>query len=355
MAESTCLKVDKTLGEKAIILVRKFSLLNRELRVKRVGDQLYIPLIDNPLPAHIEEFERQLSEFAVSVSSFDQHTKRPLKLVNQLQDRLPPNLLAVLPRAVDFIGDIAVVEIPPELEGRKQLIGEAILAMHKRVCTVLAKSGAVRGTYRLREFKVIAGLDKTETVHREHGCAYHLDLSKVYFSPRLSHEHNRVASQVGENETVVDLFAGVGPFSVQIAKKRRRVLVYAIDANPDAVRYLEKNIVANRVEKKIVAILGYARRIVDERLVGVADRVIMNLPERALEHVDVACKTIKTKGGIVHYYEFTDDPYPLETAKNRLIETVKQAGRNVKEVLLTRTVRVTAPYKWQVAVDVEIQ
>ncbi len=154
---------------------------------------------------------------------------------------------------------------------------------------------------------------------------------------------------------MVDLFAGVGPFSVQIAKKRRRVLVYAIDANPDAVRYLEKNIVANRVEKKIVAILGYARRIVDERLVGVADRVIMNLPERALEHVDVACKTIKTKGGIVHYYEFTDDPYPLETAKNRLIETVKQAGRNVKEVLLTRTVRVTAPYKWQVAVDVEIQ
>jgi len=355
VSESPCLKVRKALGEKAIPLVRRLNLFNRELRVKREGDYIYIPLVGKPLPAHIRKLKKSLPEFEVSASSFPERARRPLKFANLLEDRLPPHLLASLPRAIDFVGEIAVVEIPPELEGHKRLVGEAILATHKRVRTVLAKSGAVGGTYRLREFEVIAGVDRTETVHREHGCAYHVDLSKVYFSSRLSHEHDRVASKVRENETVVDMFAGVGPFSILIAKKRRNVRVYAIDVNPDAVHYLKTNITVNRVEKKVVPILGDARQVVEEMLKGVADRVIMNLPEKALEYVNVACEAIKAEGGIMHYYEFTGAPEPLEMAKNRLIEAVKQTGRNVKEILLARTVRVTAPYTWQVVADAEVQ
>jgi len=235
------------------------------------------------------------------------------------------------------------------------MIGEAILKTHKRVHTVLAKSSAVGGLYRLRKFEVIAGEDKRETIHSEHGCTYHVDLSKAYFSPRLSYEHDRVASQVRENETVVDMFSGVGPFSILIAKRHRNVRVYAIDVNPDAVHYLKTNITVNRVKKRIVPILGDARQIVEQMLKGVADRVIMNLPEKALEYIDVACETIKAEGGIMHYYAFTSAPEPLETAKNRLIEAVKQTGRGVEKVLLARTVRLIAPYTWQVVVDAEIR
>jgi len=353
--ESPCLKVDKTLGEKAITLVRRLNLLDRELRVKRVEDHLFIPLVSDPVPAHIEELEKALPNFEVNVSSFPVRARRHLKLADLLEDRLPPHLLAIVPRAIDFVGEVAVVEIPPELEGHKRLVGEAVLATHKRVRTVLAKSGAVGGPYRLREFEVIAGVGKTETVHKEHGCTYRVDLSKVYFSPRLSHEHDRVASQVREKETVVDMFAGVGPFSILIAKKCRNVRVYAIDLNPDAVHYLRKNIGVNRVETKVVPILGDAKRIVETMLKGVANRVIMNLPEKALEYVDVACEAIEAEGGIMHYYEFTSAPEPLETAKTRLIEAVKQTGRNVEKVLLAKTVRVTAPYTWQVVIDAEVQ
>ena len=105
-----------------------------------------------------------------------------------------------------------------ELEEYKKVIGEEILMIHKRVRTVLVKSGPVTGLYRTRGFEVIAGLKKTDTKYKEHGCVYYLDLAKVYFSPRLSHEHNRVASQVKEDETIIDMFAGVGPFSILIAK-----------------------------------------------------------------------------------------------------------------------------------------
>ena len=353
--EAPCLKVPKALGEKAIRLVRGLNLFDRELRVQQVEDYLCIPLNGEPLPHDIKEIERNLPEFEISTHTFSERTKRPLKLFDILKDKLPPHLLASVPHAIDFVGDIAVIEIPPELESHKKTIGKALLKTHKQLSTVLAKSSAVEGVYRLREFEVIAGVEKTATIHKEYGCAYHLDLAKAYFSPRLSHEHNRVASQVKEGETVVDMFAGVGSFSILISKKHENVRVYATDVNPDAVEFLRRNLAVNRVENKVMPILGDVRQVVREQLIGVADRVIMNLPEKAIEYVDVACKAIRLEGGIMHYYEFTNAPNPLETAGVRLTEAVSQTNRNVKKILLAKVVRATAPFTWQVVVDAEIQ
>ncbi len=266
VSETPCLKVPKALGEEAIRLVRGLNLFDRELKVQQVEEYLYIPLNDEPLPAEIKELKRSLPEFEISAHRFSERTKGPPKLVDMLEGKLPPHLLASVPHAIDFVGDIAVIEIPPELVDHKKIIGEAILKTHKRVNTVLAKSGAVEGVYRLREFEVIAGIEKTATTHREYGCVYNVDLSKTYFSPRLSNEHNRVASQVKEGETVVDMFAGVGPFSILIAKKRENVKVYAIDVNPDAVEFLKKNIAVNRVENKVMPILGDVQQVVREQL-----------------------------------------------------------------------------------------
>jgi len=354
-SEAPCLRVPKVHGDEAIVLVRKLNLFNRGLKVEQVGDSLYIPLVREPLPIHLEELKKHLPELEASSYLFSERAERPLNVADVLEGRLPPHLLASLPKAMDFVGDIAIMELPPELEGYKKIIGEAVLKANKRVRTVLAKSGAVEGVYRVREFEVIAGVGKTETIHKEHGCVYHVDLAKAYFSPRLSHEHDRVASQVQSGETIVDMFAGVGPFSILIAKKCEGVQLFAIDINPDAVYYLKKNISANHVQEKVTPILGEVRQVVDEKLVRVADRVIMNLPEKAIEYVDVACKAIKPDGGIIHYYEFTSQPNPIETAKFRLIEAVKQNHRNMEKIFLARIVRATAPFTWQVVVDAEIR
>ncbi|MFQ5758115.1 MAG: class I SAM-dependent methyltransferase family protein [Candidatus Bathyarchaeia archaeon] len=355
MSETPCLRVPKIFGERAIILLRNLSLLSQELKIQQAGDYLYIPLIKKPPSADIKELKKGLPEFELSTYKFPERAKRPLSLLDVLEDELPPHLLATLPHAIDFVGEIAVLEIPPELERHKGMIGEAIMKVHKQVHTVLAKSGAVEGIYRLREFEVIAGAGKTETIHREYGCAYHVDLAKAYFSPRLSHEHDRVASQVEEGETIVDMFAGVGPFSVLIAKRHETVQVYAIDVNPSAIHLLKRNLKRNRVEQKVTPILGDAKQIITERLTGVADRVIMNLPERAIEYVDVACEAVKPEGGVIHFYDFTDAPNPLETARVRLIEAVEKTSRSIKEIPLARKVRAIAPYAWQVVVDAEIR
>jgi len=355
VAKTPCIRVEKIYGEKAIAIAKKLGLLDRDLMVQRDQDYLHIPLIREPQKSDLKELETNLPKFEVLKHEFLKRVERPPELVDLLSGKLPPHLLASLPKAIDFVGDIAVVEIPPELKEYKAIVGKAILATHKRLSTVLAKSSAVGGEYRVRAFETIAGVDKTKTVHREYGCVFHVDLTKAYFSPRLSYEHSRVSSLVDEDETVLDMFAGVGPFSVLIAKKHRKVHVYAIDKNPEAIQLLKKNIVANRVEAKITPILGEAKQIVAERLKGLADRVIMNLPEKAIEYVDAACEALKPEGGIIHYYEFTSATEPLETAKTRLAEAVKQTNRKLDEVLHSRIVRGTAPFTWQVVVDARIK
>jgi tRNA (guanine37-N1)-methyltransferase len=351
---SLCIKIKKIYGEKALVLANKLGISNRKFKIHQNVNHIYVPLIRRPEKNELAKLKAQVPDFELTTNVFTKKKQQRKTLAQVLENRLPPHLLASLPRALDIVGDIAIIEIPPELKARESLLGEAILKTHKNVRTVLAKVGAVSGTYRLRDFEVIAGEQKTATIHKEYGCQYHVDVAKAYFSPRLSHEHNRVASLVQKGETVVDLFAGVGPFSVLIAKKNWDARVYAVDINPEAVEFLKRNIRLNRVENRVIPIQGDAREAIADKLLGVADRVIMNLPEKAIAFVDTACKAIKPAGGTVHYYAFIRLPDSLENAQLRFSEAVEKAGRKVGSFLFAKTIRATAPYEWQVVLDAKI-
>lgn len=354
LTESYCVKVEKSLGEKTIRILTDLDLIDRDLKVARNDRYLLIPIKGEPSNEQLDIIKREIPAFDICIHSFQRYMKPVRSILEFLEDKLPPHLLACLPRSIDFIGDIAIIELPEELENYKTLIGEAVMSVFKRVRSVLVKSSPITGIYRIRSYEVVAGSEDTETIHREYGCSYLLDPRKVYFSPRLSYEHYRVASQVVEGETVIDMFAGVGPFSILIAKLHRNVTVYAIDINPDAVGYLEKNIRMNRVEGKVVPILGDAREVIQSRLHGIADRVIMNLPEKAIEYIDAACYALKPSGGIIHYYEFTSGSYALEGSRSRVIESISRAGRAIDRILSSRVVREVAPYRWQIAMDIMV-
>ena len=353
--EVRCLKVAKRQGEKAIALTNKAKIVDKEFEVQRDEDFLYIALISQPSEDILKTLRENEVTYQILARTFRERKKEKPSLTETLSTALPPHLLASMPHAVDFVGDIAIIEVPPELDSYKKTIGQAILKTHKNIRTVLAKASAVGGTYRLRKFSVIGGEQKTETVHKEFGCQYSVDVAKVYFSPRLSYEHKRVASLVKEDDTVLDMFAGVGPFAILIAKTHQNVKVYAIDANPDAFEYLKKNLRFNRAMGKVHPFFGDARQVVDEKVTGVADHVIMNLPEKAIEFVNAACKALKPDGGTIHFYSFVNESDTVEATKLRFAETVERAGRKVAEVTSSRMVRETAPYQWQTVLDANIR
>ncbi len=204
----------------------------------------------------------------------------------------------------DIVGDIAIVKYREDLDLEE--IAEYILKKHKNVRNVAVDYG-VQGETRVRRVELIRG-DRTETIHREFGIRIKVDISKVYFSPRLATERWRVVQDVRDGEVIYDMFAGCGPFSIMIAKYRR-VKIYASDINPYAIEYLRENIRLNKVSN-VVPILGDAREVAGQ-IGEKVDRVIMNLPHSAYEFLPYAMSVLK-KGGKINYYEILPKDVNLE-------------------------------------------
>ncbi|XHH07731.1 MAG: class I SAM-dependent methyltransferase family protein [Candidatus Bathyarchaeia archaeon] len=344
----------KSLGEKAVSLVHKLELVDKALLIQRQDSQIWIPLVRQPSENELVQLTETVPQLELATEDFTQ--KRPAEetLTQNLEKLLPIELHPKIPHSLDMVGDIAIIEIPTELKAYETVIGQAILKAHKNIVSVHAKAGAISGVYRVRELTHIAGEDRTRTVYHEYGCQYHVDVAKAYFSPRLSQEHHRVAALVKAGEVVADLFAGVGPFAIPIAKMCPEAKVYAVDINPDAVELLKINVRVNRVENRVYPLLGDARELAKEKLCGVADRVIMNLPETAIDFVDAACQTLKPSGGVVHFYGFIRKPDTIDDLKKRFSSLVEQQGRKVLAFQCARGVRETAPYEQQVVLDAQI-
>ena len=256
----------------------------------------------------------------------------------------------------DIVGDIAIIR-PAERGKCDENVGRAIMTLHKEVKTVLTQMSAVGGEFRLRKLKFIAGEKKTKTVHKESGCLFNVDVEECYFSPRLSYERNRIASVVEKGEIVVNMFAGVGCFSIIIAKHARVDRVFSIDVNPVAVEYMQKNIRLNRVYGNVIPILGDAAKIIQEKLCRVADRVLMPLPEKALEYLPCALLALKESGGWIHYYDFihaAKGEDPVEKVESKVRQRLRTLGV-VFEISFGRIVRKTGPNWYQIVLDIKVK
>jgi len=264
-----------------------------------------------------------------------------------------------LKSSLEIVGDIAILKIPEVLASKERIIGEAILKLNKNVKTVLKQESPVDGDFRVRGFKLVAGENKTETVYREHGCILKVDVSKAYFSPRLQFERLRIAKLVNVGEVVVNMFAGVGSFSIVIAKKSKPSKVYSIDINPIAIKYLKENIALNKVENIVIPILGDAKEVINSKLLNVADRVLMPLPAKAYEYLPEAIKTLKNFSGWIHYYDFTHakkDENPKEKVAKKVEERLKSLGFPIKfSIQNSRIVRSVGPNWYQVVLDIWIK
>ncbi len=282
------------------------------------------------------------------------------KLVEATRKFLTEEEAKLVVRGFDVVGDIAVVKIPEALGKRRFTVAEAFLDEIPSIHVVLNQASPVEGRYRVRKLEWLAGEERTTTIHQEYGCLYKVDLAKVYFSPRLSHERIRIAKLICSEileETVINMFAGVGPFSILIAKRHPIVKIYSIDINAEAVKLHLENCMLNKVVGKVTVIQGDAGDIIRERLADTADRVLMPLPEIALESLDAAAQALKDKGWI-HVYLHT--PYE-EDEKEALRKSVEMVEARLKPLgvrivkISPHRVREVGTRLLQVAIDAKVE
>ncbi len=322
-----CVQVPKRSGEPVRSLLAGMGAFERDAAVQRDDDYLYFPV------KYEIEIRDQFPDVRLMQRDFECVEKQTFE-----------DILGFTP-SYDMIGDIAIIDADdPDAE----MIADAIILMHTNIKTVLGALSPVQGEFRVRDFRVVAGEPKTETVHKEYGCHYEIDLARVYFTQRLATERKRIADQVGGGDVVVDMFAGAGPFSILAAKSAREVV--AIDKNPVATLYLERNATLNRISNMRIICSDAAD--VAHDLTHIADHVIMNLPHSADEFIDEAL-TILKPGGIIHYYDIREGDDLFDGAEATIKDAASARGMTVR-VLDRRIVRSYSPHQYNVVLDVEV-
>tara|TARA_Y100000590_G_C15653368_1_gene989641 strand:+ start:332 stop:1171 length:840 start_codon:yes stop_codon:yes gene_type:complete len=254
--------------------------------------------------------------------------------------------------AFDQIGDIIIVRIPDSLIPKKKIIGKALLKQVNTASSVFYQSSPVEGNFRTRNLELIEGNKKTETEYKENGCRFIVDVEKAFFSPRLSTERERISNLINDGEVVINMFGGVGMFSL-LAAKKKSCTVYNIDINPIASRLCKENIKLNKLKGSVISLNGDSTEIIQKQLKNKADRVLMLLPEQSDDFLDTAISSLK-KNGIIHFYSHVHAEKKQDAPKLSE-EHFLSINKTQAKINYSRVVRPVGPRFYQTVVDVKIQ
>ena len=327
-----CIRVNKKRGEQVRKVLMEMGVLDTSMRIGSDGQYIYIPLTSD-----VDLAELPLEDIQVTEHEFKLHEKQATL----------ENILGRTP-SYEIIGNIALLESD---ETDLERTADALLKVQPHIRTVLAALSPVEGEFRTRRFTFVKGENTTQTVHKEYGCKFVIDMEKAYFTPRLGTERSRILEQIKNGQTVVDMFAGVGPFSILIGKNHPSCRVVAIDKNPEAVKFLRHNIELNAVSN-VEAVEGDAKEEV-QRYIGVADHIIMNLPHTAQEFLNAAM-VVSKPGTLIHYYDITPESDLYSASLSHIESAASRAGFAI-EIVSTRIVRSYSPHQFNVCIEVRIK
>ena len=250
----------------------------------------------------------------------------------------------LLPSRYQIIGDILLAKLFYLNKKEKKEFAKAaikVLPYIKTVCEVKQ----IKGEY--RKPKIVKLLGKsTETTHKENNVFFKLDVSKIMFSKGNLLERKRLLDNVQKNEVIIDMFAGIGYFSLPLSKKCKKI--YAIEKNPISFKYLKQNIKLNKLDN-IKPILADCRKL---KIKEKADRIIMGYFPHTEKYLKSSMNFLKDKG-IIHYHNLYN--------RNDLIkplEDVEKAPKKANFKIISfkqRTVKSYNPKKDHVVLDIELE
>lgn len=325
---------EKTIAGKFLDTTRKIRKLQTE-----EGVFLEIPVT--------EAAGKKVGNFLVIEQVDPEFLKPSISLKEYLKGSLSETELSRVPSGWQILGDIIIVNIPAALESKKTQIAEALLSMYPK-CKSVVRDLGIEGQFRQPKRELLLGTS-TETIHKEHGCLFKQDVTKVMYSKGNLEERKRM-SRLGKGEVVLDMFAGIGYFSIPMAVHSRPKKIISIEINPESFSYLKENIWLNHVEDIITPVLGDCSQAAPE---GEADRVIMGYVAITHHYLEPAIRALKKNGGTLHYHETVHENLAWTRPEERIKRAAEKLGKKA-EVLETRRIKKYSPGVLHVVIDVKI-
>lgn len=275
---------------------------------------------------------------------------------SQLQTKLKTGLTKseqeMLPASFQRLGHVVIIRLKNELLPNKQLIGEAALTTIPGIKTVCLNTGKIDSEFREPKIEYVAGENNTRVDHTEHGCIFRFDVTKLMWSMGNMNERKRMYQLVKPNETVVDFFAGIGYWSIPIAKHANAKHVYSIDLNPNSIDALRENQKLNKISKEKMTIIQGKCEEVAPTLGRIADRIILGYLPAPTFALASAFHTFSPAGGVMHYEGVCE-----EGKYDSLLQEVREQGVSLGwnvELLHAQQVKSVAPRKWHYVLDIQV-
>jgi tRNA (guanine37-N1)-methyltransferase len=325
MTHAPACRVSEKDAERVRRLLQSKGVLSRELEPRREGGKVIFPLL------------RAIQDETLELTDGD-FEERPHRILSYMElAKVPAELKDELPRAFDIVGDIVLVRLPKNLVTYKREIGEALLSFVSGARVVAVDSG-VKGESRLRALEIVAGEGPLATIHKENGLSFKVDLERAYFSPRLSGEHEHVSAASHDGERLLDLFCGIGPFSLTVLDRFPKSTAVGVDSNIGAIELMRENAerfgVANRLECRMEdaeVFLGGKDEF---------DRVVMNLPREGYKYLSLVGRHVKSPGWL-HFYGLVPKE-EIDSKGLEVLHALSAEGRAGKWSV--REARVVHPY-----------
>jgi len=258
-------------------------------------------------------------------------------------------------RSYSIFGNIAVVNFLNRnfSQKEKKEFALKILSQNKSVETVVEKVEKFSGRLRKMKIRFVAGKKNTESVYKENGCEFVFDIRETYFSVRLSGERKEISNLIGEDEEVLVCFAGVGPFSIVIAKNSKAKKVYSNEINRKANYYALLNIKKNKLENKVVLLPGDFKKVALKlkSQKKYFDSIVMARPQLKESFLSQAFLLSK-KGTNVYYYDFCKKGEQEKVVEKILFEAKK--NKKKINILNFKNAGDLSPGKVRIRVDFKV-
>ena len=249
---------------------------------------------------------------------------------------------------------MAIIKLKPQLLEKKKVIAEKYLGLLPTIKSVYLNSGRVKGQFRTPEkIEFLVGVDNSLVKHKEHGVIYKFDFTKIMFSMGNLNERKFLSTLVKEGEIIVDMFAGIGYFSLPIAKHSKPKKIFSIELNPDSFRYLTENVKLNHFEDVITPINGDSKiEVINLSNSGLkADRVIMGVFPAPKDFIKEALTLAKVEGTIYHYEGIVDKEKYLDLFTE--FKEIAEKSDFKCELLAKRFVKSYGPGLYHIVLDIK--
>lgn len=204
------------------------------------------------------------------------------------------------PTSFAIVGHIAHYNLHEDHLPLKYFVGALTCHLEPTLRTVINKIDKLTDEFRVMSFEVIGGVPEYETTHVEGGLTFRLDISKVFWNPRLGTEHasvaKRVAKLVDKGSLVIDATGGIGPFSLHLAKHHGFERLICNDLNPESYRYMRENVLINGFKDVIECKNEDAQVLLRSYSTSTVGAVILNLPELSISFLQAVRDTQMLQG-----------------------------------------------------------